>query len=306
MLNLMKFSAAAVLAAAGAMAQSVILLEPVSQPLVLQPLQMLAQAPAPLAPAAPPMAMRPGRSYLGVGVLEVDSARAKELKLKEERGVVITAVDEEGPAAKAGLKEGDVVLEYNAQRVEGVEQFIRFVRETPPGREVKLLVSRAGSNQVVAARIAANNNAAYSISIAPVPNREDIERMVPSVTTYDIPRPAMAWASRTIGIEGEALTGDLAQFFGVKEGVLVRSVVKDSSAAKGGVKVGDVITKVNNEKITSPRQISSALRTVEDNSKTVALVVMRERKETTLNLQVDAEPAPKPRTRSVTRREFRF
>ena len=81
-------------------------------------------------------------SFLGVGVAEIDADRAKALNLKEERGVEIKRVDEESPAAKAGLKENDVVLEYNGQRVEGAEQFTRLVRETPAGRQSKLLISR--------------------------------------------------------------------------------------------------------------------------------------------------------------------
>src|SRR5579864_4276068 len=78
-----------------------------------------------------------GGSYLGVNLAEIDSARAKELKLKEPSGVEITRVEEASPAEKAGLKPNDVVLEYNGQRVEGMEQFGRLVRETPGGREVK-------------------------------------------------------------------------------------------------------------------------------------------------------------------------
>src|SRR5512139_2437444 len=64
------------------------------------------------------------RSYLGVGVAEINADRAKALKLKEERGVEITRVEDDSPAAKAGLKVGDVVLEYNGQRLEGTEQFV--------------------------------------------------------------------------------------------------------------------------------------------------------------------------------------
>src|SRR4051812_43336424 len=69
-----------------------------------------------------------GSSYLGVGTAEITSDRAKELKLREEHGVEVTAIEESGPAAQAGLRKGDVVLEYNGQRVEGTEQFIRLVR----------------------------------------------------------------------------------------------------------------------------------------------------------------------------------
>ena len=79
-----------------------------------------------------------GGTYLGVNLAEIDANRAKELKLKEDYGVEITRVEENSPAEKAGVKAGDVVLEYNGQRVEGMEQFGRMVRETPPGREVKL------------------------------------------------------------------------------------------------------------------------------------------------------------------------
>ena len=79
-----------------------------------------------------------GGTYLGVNLCEVPSDRARELKLKEAYGVEITRVEEGSPAEKAGLKSGDVVLEYNGQRVEGMEQFGRLVRETPPAREVKL------------------------------------------------------------------------------------------------------------------------------------------------------------------------
>lgn len=119
----------------------------------LAPSLLMAQpapTPAPAPPAAPaPQAafevyrLNDGRSFLGVGVKEIDEERAKALKLRDEYGVEVTNVEEDSPASKAGLKTGDVVLEYNGQRVEGTEQFVRFVRETPTGRTVKLLVSRA-------------------------------------------------------------------------------------------------------------------------------------------------------------------
>ena len=94
-----------------------------------------------------------GGSYLGIGLQEIDGERAKALKLKHEEGVEITWVEDESPAAKAGLKKGDVVLQFNGQHVEGIEQFSRMVRETPAGRDVKLLVSREGAQQTIAAKV---------------------------------------------------------------------------------------------------------------------------------------------------------
>ena len=84
------------------------------------------------------MVQRASGGYLGIGGLDISPDRAKALNLKEERGVEVSSLAEEGPAAKAGIKEGDVVLEFNGQAVEGTTQFQRLVRETPPGRQVKI------------------------------------------------------------------------------------------------------------------------------------------------------------------------
>ena len=83
-----------------------------------------------------------GAGYIGIGMQEVDSERAKALKLHDESGVEITVVEQESPADKAGLKSGDVMLRFNGQKVEGMEQFSRMVRETPAGREVKIDIVR--------------------------------------------------------------------------------------------------------------------------------------------------------------------
>ena len=104
------------------------------------------------APACGVAGRRPRNApYLGIGVKDIDSESAKKLNLKEVRGVEITQVEENSPAAKAGIKEGDVVLEYNGQPVEGGEQLSRLVRETPIGRQVKVGVWRNGSMQTLTA-----------------------------------------------------------------------------------------------------------------------------------------------------------
>src|SRR5262249_48615177 len=85
-------------------------------------------------------------AYLGVGAKDIDSERAGALKLKEARGAEVTSVLDDSPAAKAGFKEGDVVLEFNGQPVEGSTQLTRLVRETPVGRQVKIAVWRNGAS----------------------------------------------------------------------------------------------------------------------------------------------------------------
>jgi serine protease Do len=213
---------------------------------------------------------RPGEnsSYLGVGVREIGPDRAKALKLPEEAGVEITQVYENSPAASAGLMAGDVVLEYNGQRVEGMEQFARLVRETPPGREVKLQISRNGATQTIAVRLGPRPpETLYSL---PQPN--------PSISLA----PFRLYSGAVMGLETEAVTGQLADYFGVKNGVLVRSVNKNSPAERAGIKAGDVITRVGDANVASPVEIASQLRSRRGQS--VSVTLTRDRREMTVNM----------------------
>ena len=111
------------------------------------------------------MAAGPGshgtQGYLGVDIRDVGDDQVGVLKLKEARGAEVMRVDHDGPAAKAGLREHDVIQQVNGQVVEGSEQLKRMLRETPPGHTVSLLVSRDGQQQTVSTRMA---------------NREELER----------------------------------------------------------------------------------------------------------------------------------
>ena len=256
--------------------------------------------PDPPQPPRPPRGGRvvvqnAGSSFLGVGVSEIDSERAKALNLKEERGVEVKSVEDDSPAAKAGVKVGDVVLDYNGQRVEGSEQFVRFVRETPVGRGVKLLISRNGATQTVTTTIGSRpSNMLYL-------GGDDFRLTMPEIRIPDIPRVVTSWQSRTLGVDSESLNSQLAEFFGVKEGVLVRSVIKGTAAEKAGLKAGDVITKIGDRKVTSPKDISNALRSV-SSGKAFPVTVIRERKETTLNATIEEKSSGGTR-RMVVRME---
>ena len=103
----------------------------------------------------------------------------------------------------------------------------------------------------------------------------------------DMPRSFMSWRSSALGIECETLDGQLAQFFGVKEGVLVRSVSKNSAGDKAGIKAGDVITKVDDAHVATPAEISSRIRSLR--GKSVNVVVMRDHKEVTVSVALDDE-----------------
>jgi serine protease Do len=214
---------------------------------------------------------------------EVDSERAKVLKLHEEGGVEITIVEPDSPAEKAGLKVGDVVQKYNGQRVEGMQQFARMVRETPAGREVKIEISRGGAWQSVMVRVAQRKNPHPDMGEpTPMPDRLDIH--IP-----DLPRGFMTLRSSVLGVEAESIDGQLAQYFGVKEGVLVRSVTKASSADKAGIRAGDVILKIDDARVATPADISGRLRALR--GKSTQVLLMRDHKELTVAVTIaDDDP----------------
>jgi serine protease Do len=231
-----------------------------------------------------------GGSYIGIGVVDISSERAKALNLKEERGVEVTSIIEDGPSAKAGIKESDVVLEYNGQAVQGTEQFQRLVRETPPGRQVKVLVWRNGGTQTLTATVGerkgtviASDDGSWNFSMPPMPPMPSM----PNVS-IDIPRFHMAFQNPMLGIDGESLESQeqLAEFFGVKEGVLVKAVRRNSAADKAGIKAGDVIVKVDDSKVNSSSEITRTLRGLRS-KKTFTVMVVRNKKEMALTVTME-------------------
>ncbi len=256
----------------------------------------LAQSPPqPPAPPAAPRAMR-GRSivtqsmakrgYLGVGVVEITPERAKALKLASDSGVEVKRVDENSPASKAGLKENDVILELNGQKVDEVEQFVKTIGESAPGSKIEMAVWRNAAKQNLTATLESRRVMAMMLPATPFEGG-----MLAPRALEDIWPPAMVSDAPRVGFEGEMLTPQLAEFFGVKEGVLVRTVNAKSAAEKAGLKAGDVVTRVNGTPVSSPREVSSMLRV---SRKTASITVMRNHKELTLNVEVADDRMPSP------------
>jgi serine protease Do len=244
-------------------------------------------------PPAAVTVQRAGTSYLGIGVWEIDADRARALNLKDVRGAEVKTVDEDGPSAKAGIKEGDVVLQFNNEPVEGVEQFIRMVHETPPGRQVKLTIWRNGTTQTVTVTVGERRGTLLqtpngSVTIPPIPP-------IPPIPQFDIPHLQMSGQSQMLGIEGEPLGDEpqLAEYFGVQDGVLVKRVIKNSPAEKAGIKAGDVIIRVEGSKVGTTRDITSQLRSART-KRTVGVAVVRDKKENSLSVTFDERSSNNP------------
>ena len=264
------------------------------------------------APARPPMVSRgffmaapsAGGPYLGVGLVEVDGDRAAELGMQEAYGVEVSSVQQDSPADQGGLKREDILLRYADEKVIGVEHVVRLVRETPVGREVKLAVLRAGSEIDVTVTIGTRKKASSRFFFCDGDD-EDCEVRVPGFNwrfprlDIEIPRPRITMRSRYLGAELEPIDGQLADYFGVEEGVLVRTVESNTPGERAGLKAGDVIVSVAGKSVDSTGDVRGAIRSA-DAREEILLEIMRRRSKQTLTME-----ARRPRSDDADETEAR-
>ena len=245
-----------------------------------------------------------GSSWLGVETHEVTADNAKELKLPAERGVLLGKIAPDSPAAKAGLKEKDVVTEVNGQRVEGTAQFRRVIREIPAGRSVQLTVWRDGRSQTLTATLGKAEEGRHGFKImAPTPGafafRMPDTPMIPDIPPMEWNGTMILGGQPRLGIDAEDLSGQLGTFFGAPdgEGILVREVNEGSPAEKAGLKAGDVITSLNGERIRSIGDLREKLSAKHDEKdRTVKLGVLRNKSAVSLTVEL---PAPAARSKKI-------
>lgn len=239
-----------------------------------------------------------GQAWLGVRLEDVTTDRARELKLSGEYGAVITHVTEDSPAAKAGLKENDVVLEFAGERVRSAAQLRRLIRETPPGRSVTLKLSHDGQTRTVNVALEARHGGLAGPHIE-MPELPEIPRIRMPNFYFDFGAPRM-------GISADELTPQLAEYFGVKQGkgVLVREVESGTPAEKAGLKAGDCIVRVGSKGISSVGDLQSALAEQggekAEGKREVELTIVRDRHEQTLKVEL----APRSRLWSPSEAQY--
>jgi len=237
-------------------------------------------APEPIDPFSGFGGYEGGSSYLGIDTQDVTPQRMAPLKLKEERGVEVLTVDQDAPAGKAGLKEHDVILEFNGSKVEGVEHLRRMIHEIPPGRTATVAVSRDGKPMLFKVQLADKGQAMRMSGSRKI--------MIPRPVIPEFDFPAVDVMVQTSGSRSgavvENLTPQLGDFFGARngEGVLVRSIEKGSAAEAAGLKAGDVIVRVENERITDRGDWKTALRNHRRGK--VSVGIIRDKKEQTISI----------------------
>ncbi len=176
------------------------------------------------------------RGWLGVVIQDLNEALAKSFGLEKPEGALITEVAEGSPADKAGLKSGDVIVEYNGKPVRNVAELRTMVALTPPGTKVKMVIVRDGKRREVEVTI---GQQPQSISL---------------LTGQD-------QFLKKLGLSVQTLTPDLAERFGygTAKGVIISAVEPGSPAALAGLAPGMLIVEVNHKRVKTMEEFAQAL-----------------------------------------------
>ena len=217
-----------------------------------------------------------------------------ELKTgKATGGVKIDEVETDSPAAKAGFRSGDVVVEFDGERVRSSRQFARLVQETPPGRSAQTVVVRDG--QRVTLSVLPRDGGSLAMLKG---GRVKIAPPFPEGSFDFAPKIATILGAGRLGISVDELSSQLAEYFGTKDGVLVTSVIDNSAASKAGVKAGDVITSLNGGAVTSAADVRRRAQRLEDSDE-FTLSVVRDRKPLTLKGKIEVLQVKRPAGRTI-------
>jgi serine protease Do len=199
------------------------------------------------------------RAHLGVTLDEVGKDDVSRLELAAERGAIVRDVRPDTPAAKAGLRAGDVIVRFQGEAVQSAAQLTRLVAETPPGRSVEIEVRRDGADVRIQATLDRQGPAFAGGPLPEPPEPPELPR-IPDLDVEELAGKARALIRRhgfldpappRLGITFQEISGQLARYFEVpgEEGLLVSSVQEGGPAEAAGLRAGDVILKVGGREV---------------------------------------------------------
>jgi len=213
------------------------------------------------------------RGWIGVQIQPVTPEIASSLGLPDSHGTLVAAVQANGPAAKAKMEQGDVILSFNGQDVAETRELPRIVASTPAGKPVDVIVWRNGERKTL------------RVTVAPMKDEEQV------ASADDGSQDGQQGsANQTLGVQLSSLTPDLRQQLGLGDdvtGVVVMDVTEDGPAAKQGLRQGDVIEQVAHSRVNDPAQVDQAVQqAVAAKKSAVLLLVNRQGDEVFLAIKV--------------------
>jgi serine protease Do len=177
------------------------------------------------------------RGWLGVGIQDVNANLAEAMGLDEAGGILITSVLADGPAAKAGLKQGDVIVKFDGNPVKTTSDLRFAVARSDPGTRTDVVVIREGRTK--------------TLDVVLSVREEDQPEQVEDTAHED-----------DLGLSVDAITPELARRLELPntEGLVVTAVAPASPAEEAGIQVGDIVRQVNRRDVTTPRAYAEAVQ----------------------------------------------
>jgi len=205
-------------------------------------------------------------AFIGIYPEDIDSEDREALEFKGE-GILVEDVVDDGPAQKAGLKAGDIIVKIDSENITNSSTFREILAKHSPGDKITVVTVRKGETKDVVVELAEKETKEYSFNFK---HGEKEKRGF-------------------LGVVTETIEGDFAKYFGVEEGALIKKVVEDSPAEKAGLKAGDVLTEIAGDEIEETDDVSEAVREHKPGDQ-VKVKYFRDKKETTLDIKLAEAP----------------
>jgi serine protease Do len=207
---------------------------------------------------------RAKRGWLGVRIQQVTPDIAESLGLKDAAGAMVAGVNDGGPAEKAQLRNGDIVLKFNNQDIKEMRNLPRIVAETPIGQAVPVVVWRDGKQVTLQAVVAELPDDQVDASAKP----DAKPKAAPASATLI---PALGMRLQTLSDENRGKY----QLNADQKGVVVTEVTPDGPAAQRGVKPGDVVVEVQQQAVKTPDDVQARVDAARKQDRKAALVLIQ-------------------------------
>lgn len=197
------------------------------------------------------------RGWLGVQIQPVSEEVAESLAIPADKGALVAGVEKDSPAAKAGLKAGDLILRYDGKALQDFRDLPRLVADTKAGSRVEMRVLRQGRERDV------------RVTIGSMPQEETVVSAQESPAEGGTPQ---------LGLEIAPVTAEAREKYGIPDdtkGVLVVGVRPGSPAAEAGIQAGSVVSMVDQTPVTTPAELAGQVKQAAEGGRPSVLLLVR-------------------------------